>query len=93
MSRQVKLYEKALRNPKGLAFDELCRLAEYAGFSFARQKGSHKTYKNTEIHDRLDQQITISSGKHGEAKPYQVRDLLDLIEKYDLIVKGRHDVE
>ena len=93
MSRQVKLYEKALRNPKGLAFDELCRLTEYAGFSFARQKGSHKTYKNPEIPDRLDQQITISSGKHGEAKPYQVRDLLDLIEKYDLIVKGRHDVE
>ncbi len=85
MSRRVKLYEKALRNPKGLTFDELCRLAEYAGFSFARQKGSHKTYKNPEIPDRLDQQITISSGKHGEAKRYQVADLLDIIEKYHLI--------
>ncbi len=85
MSRRVKLFGKALNNPKGLSFDELCRLAEYAGFSFARQKGSHKTYKNPEIPDRLDQQITICSGKHGEAKRYQVDDLLGIIEKYDLI--------
>ena len=85
MSRQVKLYERALNNPKGLTFNELCRLAEYAGFSLARQKGNQKTYKNPEIPDRLDQQITISSGKHGEAKRYQVDDLLGIIEKYDLI--------
>ena len=85
MTRRLKLYEKALNNPKGLRFEELIRLANYAGFTLERQSGSHQKYKNPDIPDMLDQQITISPGKHGEAKPYQVRNLLELIEKHNLI--------
>ena len=84
MTRREKLYEKALNNPKGLSFDELCRLAEYAGFDFKRQKGSHRIYKHPEIHG-IEQTINIQEWKNGEAKPTQVRNLLDLIDKYRLI--------
>lgn len=84
MTRREKLYEKALNNPKDLSFDELCRLAEYAGFGFKRQKGSHRIYKHPEI-PGIEQTINIQEWKNGEAKPTQVRNLLDLIDKYRLI--------
>ncbi|MCH7940007.1 MAG: type II toxin-antitoxin system HicA family toxin [Candidatus Marinimicrobia bacterium] len=85
MSRKLKLLEKAWNNSKGLTFDELCRLAEYAGFVLKKQKGSHKTFKHPDIRNRLDSIITIQKGKNGEAKAYQVTRLLELIDKYTLM--------
>ncbi len=86
MSRAVKLYRKAQNNPKGLTFDELCRLAEYAGYNFERQSGtSHRIYKNPNVKDMHDQTISIQEGKYGEAKAYQVRDLISIIESHDLL--------
>ena len=84
MSRSVSLYEKALQNPKGLSFAELCRLAEYAGFHFKRQRGSHRIYKHPDLSSRI-QIMTFQESKHSEAKPYQVRQLLDVIDAYHLI--------
>lgn len=85
MPRRVKLLENAQNNPKGLTFDEICRLAEYAGFVLKRQTGSHKTYKHPDIRNRLDSIITIQKGKNGEAKAYQVTRLLELIDRYNLM--------
>ena len=39
-----KLLAKALRNPAGLRFEELCALAEAFGFTRARTTGSHHIY-------------------------------------------------
>ena len=86
MSRKLKLLEKAWNNSNGLTFDELCRLAEYAGYGFERQRGtSHRVHKNPSIQDKLYQLLNIQRGKNGEAKQYQVKQLLEMIEKYDLM--------
>lgn len=39
----------ALKQQGNFSFDDLCRLAEKAGFVFSRQEGSHKIYKHPNI--------------------------------------------
>ncbi|WP_155815885.1 type II toxin-antitoxin system HicA family toxin [Rhodothermus marinus] len=51
----------------------MCRLIECFGFEFAREKGSHRIYKT-----RL---INLQPGKNGKAKPYQVKQVLKIIEE------------
>jgi predicted RNA binding protein YcfA (HicA-like mRNA interferase family) len=74
------LLAKARNNPKGLRFDELCALAECAGFFFGRQKGSHLIYKRNGYKEHINLQRT----KDGKAKPYQVRQVLNHIEALDI---------
>jgi len=89
MSQQVeKLYEKAQSSPNNFSFDELCILVEGAGYEFDRQKGtSHKIYKHPKIRDRYDAMVNIQND-HGRAKSYQVKIVLGLIDKYNLL-EGR----
>jgi len=77
MTRCDDLLAKARRNPAGLKFTELEHLAECHGFRFDRQNGSHRLYKNSE----LRKTINFQEAKNGEAKPYQVRQLLGLIDE------------
>jgi predicted RNA binding protein YcfA (HicA-like mRNA interferase family) len=74
MSRCEKLLARASRNPTGLKFDELCHLAECFGFEFSRQRGSHRIYRHAELRRTISLQ-----DYQGEAKPYQVRQLLQFI--------------
>lgn len=78
MGRCEKLLAKALGNPRGLRFRELCRLAECHDFEFSRQSGSHTIYR----HMRSRRLISFQNDK-GMAKPYQVRQLLNLIEEME----------
>lgn len=75
MANCDKLLEKARRSPANLRFDELCQLAECYGFVQARTKGSHRIYKRPGWRGVL----TFQDDK-GKAKPYQVRQLLQVIE-------------
>ncbi len=78
MSRCDKLENKARRNPNGLKFNELLYLAECNGFVFRRQKGtSHRIY----THPFFARPLPFQTGKKGEAKPYQVRQLLDAMDQ------------
>lgn len=52
MSRCSDLLEIATRNPEGLRFVDLCKLAECHGWVFARAKGSHRLYKGLAHFDR-----------------------------------------
>lgn len=81
------LYNKALCSVHNFSFNELCSLAEGAGYKPSRQNGSHKIYKHTLIPDRYDAMVNIQS-IHGKAKPVQVKKLVDLIDKYGLL-EGR----
>lgn len=49
--------------------------AEYAGFEFIRQRGSHRIYR----HHGLGRTLSVQDFR-GEAKPYQVRQLISIIE-------------
>lgn len=78
----LKVYRKACNSANNLSFSELCCLVEGIGYVFDRQKGtSHLIYKHPEIKDRIDSLVNIQDD-HGKAKPYQVKLILSLIEKY-----------
>ncbi len=79
MTRREKLIGKARNNPAGVRFREICLLAEHVGFTRRGGKGSHVVYEK----DGVDEILTFQERK-GMAKPYQVRQLLAVIEKYRL---------
>jgi predicted RNA binding protein YcfA (HicA-like mRNA interferase family) len=73
-----KLLARAVASPAGLRFGELQRFCELAGMELVRKKGSHYIYRCSEPPHRL---LSIQEGRDGKAKPYQVRQLLDIIEE------------
>ena len=52
-------------------------------FRLARIEGSHNIYQ----HEAIDEQLNLQNVR-GEAKPYQIRQFLRLVERYDLRMKG-----
>lgn len=83
MTRRQKLLDKARNNPAGIRFREICLLAEQVGFAKRGGKGSHVVYEK----DGVEEILTFQDRK-GMAKPYQVRQLLAVIEKYKLGEQG-----
>jgi hypothetical protein len=77
--KPARLLELARANPAGLRFSDLCRLAEAFGFTFQRQKGSHRIF----AHEGA-RQIMNFQDDNGAAKAYQVRQLLDCVERNGL---------
>jgi hypothetical protein len=83
MGRCKKLWERAKASPASLRFEEACRLAECFGFHFARQRGtSHRIYKYPGWIGLLNFQDDA-----GEAKEYQVRQLLEAAEELSLTLQ------
>ena len=80
MRRCKRLLARARANPASLSFAELCRLAECNGWEFERTTGSHRLYRRPETRELMNFQDAS-----GRAKPYQVRQLLGMIEdiEYD----------
>jgi len=67
------------RNPKGVGFKDLCRVCDQY-FGEARQSGtSHRIYK---MPWQGDPRVNIQNVK-GKAKPYQVRQVLQAIERLE----------
>jgi hypothetical protein len=65
--------------PNGVRFNDLCKVCE-AYFGEARQSGtSHRVYKTPW---QGDPRINIQNNK-GKAKAYQVRQVLQAIEKFE----------
>ena len=81
--RPEKLLERlAGGSLHNVAFADLCRLAEALGFRLDRVRGGHHIYVNRELSVRMNLQ-----DRHGEAKPYQIRQLLAVVEEYNLTFK------
>jgi predicted RNA binding protein YcfA (HicA-like mRNA interferase family) len=78
-----KLLQKALASPQNLRFEEACTLATAFGFRLSRVKGSHHIFVHPDVRELVNLQDI-----EGKAKPYQVRQLLELVERYNLIVGG-----
>ena len=67
------------RNPKGIRFQDLCKVCEQY-FGEARQTGSsHRVYKTPWLGDP---RVNIQNDK-GMAKAYQVRQVLKAIERLE----------
>ena len=68
------------RSPKGVRFKDLCRVCDHH-FGEARQAGtSHRIYK---MPWQGDPRVNIQNAK-GKAKPYQVRHVLQAIERLEV---------
>jgi len=79
MTQRQKLIDKARNNPAGIRFREICLLAEHFGFTSRGGKGSHVVYEK----DGVEEILTFQD-RQGMAKPYQVKQLLAVIEKFRL---------
>lgn len=80
MAKTEKIVEQMRRSPQNVRFDDLVKVcADY--FGDPRQDGtSHKVYKTPW---QGDSRVNIQRGKDGNAKAYQVRQVLDAIARLD----------
>ena len=78
-----KVLKKALARPQSLRFSEVVEIAEGLGFSLARISGSHHIFVHPGVAELLNLQDV-----GGKAKAYQVRQVLKLAERYNLVVGG-----
>ena len=71
-----RLSDEALQN---VEFAEFTNLIEGFGFRVLRVSGGHHIYG----HNAVAELVNIQNS-HGEAKPYQIRQFLRLVERYNL---------
>lgn len=74
-----KLLKKLLSGSKNIRFQEATACAEAFGFGLDRVNGSHHIYVHPDIPELINLQNI-----DGKAKPYQVKQLLRIIEQYNL---------
>ena len=72
----ARLVSGAVQN---VAFSDLQSLLTGFGFDLRRLSGSHHVY----AHPRIPELINLQD-VGGQAKPYQIRQLLRLVERYNL---------
>ena len=79
MASPKRTLEAVLRGQGVVPFADLQRLLVKMGFELRRVSGSHHIY----LHPKVPRPINIQPmGK--DAKPYQVRQLRDMIEEFSL---------
>jgi predicted RNA binding protein YcfA (HicA-like mRNA interferase family) len=62
-----------------VSFSDMRRLMEAFGFELRRTSGSHHVFVHPEVRELVNLQEV-----RGQAKPYQVRQFLRLVERYAL---------
>ena len=77
--RRRRLLQKLLSGSRNIRFAEAVACAEAFGFRLSRVNGSHHIYVHANVSELLNLQNV-----NGQAKPYQVKQLLRLIERYNL---------
>ncbi len=78
-----KLLKKILDGSKNIRFSEMVNLAEGFGFLLDRVSGSHHIF----VHPDIRELVNLQNVK-GQAKPYQIRQFLKLVEKYNVKLEG-----
>ena len=84
MSKSDKILDRVLRGTSdaSLAFGDLYYLLKHLGFG-ERIRGSHHIF----VHDGMEEIINLQP-RHSRAKPYQVKQVRNLILKYKLGTYG-----
>lgn len=80
MANARKLFDKLLYGSYDIRFEDFVALLEGFGFILERIRGSHHVFS----HPAVPELLSIQPRHDGKAKPYQLRQLLKLIEEYDL---------
>ena len=77
-----KLLKKALAGSKNIRFADMITLAKAFGFHLSRVRGSHHILAHPEVPELVNLQEV-----NGKAKPYQIRQFLRLVERYNLTMR------
>ena len=79
--RPRKAYEKILSGSRNVRFEDLCGLARGFGFRLDRTRGSHHIFWHSQ-----GLMLNLQPDRNGQAEPYQIRQLLGLVEENGLIL-------
>jgi predicted RNA binding protein YcfA (HicA-like mRNA interferase family) len=71
--------QKILAGSKNIRFSDMIELVEGFGFRLSRIDGSHHIF----VHPDIPELVNLQEVK-GQAKPYQMRQFLKLIERHSL---------
>ena len=74
-----KLLKKILAAAGNVRFNDMLALVEAFGFRLARVSGSHHIFH----HPGIPELVNLQNRK-GKAKPYQIRQFLELVEQHNL---------
>jgi predicted RNA binding protein YcfA (HicA-like mRNA interferase family) len=82
MTRHEKVLQKVLRGTSdaNVGFDELCDLLRRLGFAERQRGGSHRIFSR----DGVAEILNLQPRAGGRAKPYQIRQVRQVILKYGL---------
>jgi predicted RNA binding protein YcfA (HicA-like mRNA interferase family) len=80
MVKKRKLLARIISGSKNIRFAEFTALFEAFGFILKRISGSHHIYKHPDVPDLL----SVQPDSKDQAKPYQIKQFLKLVEEYSL---------
>jgi hypothetical protein len=78
-----KLLQKILSSPTNVRFDDFARLVQAFGFELKRVSASHHIFARSGIAEQINLQRV-----GGKAKPYQIRQFLKIVERYNLSLEA-----
>lgn len=79
MATKHKILQKILAGSKNIRFSDVIELVEGFGLRLSRTDGSHHIFAHPDIPELVNLQEV-----KGQAKPYQMRQFLKLIERHSL---------
>jgi hypothetical protein len=79
VNRRKLLRRLAMGAVRNVSFNDMVSLVEGFGFQLDRTTGSHHIFTHPGIPELMNLQDVA-----GEAKPYQIRQFLRLVERYNL---------
>lgn len=82
MSTKRRILQRILAGSKNIRFPDMIYLVEGFGFRLSRTDGSHHIL----VHPEIPELVNLQEVK-GQAKPYQIRQFLKLVERYNLKLK------
>lgn len=82
--RARKTLQKILAGSKNVRFEEMKSLVIAFGFRQVRVSGSHHIFNHSTVKELVNLQEV-----HGQAKPYQIRQFIKLVEQYNLQLAER----
>ncbi len=74
-----QLLQRLLASTQNASFSDFVMLLGAFGFELDRVSGSHHIFKHPDIPELINIQNV-----RGQAKPYQIRQFLKLVERYNL---------
>ena len=77
MTKKEKIITTILNNPKGVRFEDACKIANWLGFTHKSGQGSHRAFAKEGEPALLNFQ-----NRNGYIPPYQAKQLIEMIERY-----------